>query len=323
MKIILKRIIGRIALLMACFVPIILTAPPVRAESPFMDAATNPSFMRDVHVLSAGENRIDNAVVGDGQKSGMSYDYGFVASNIWNNEHNQILGGVQYGRRTFDQQLVLPDSMVMPERLDNVSAGLMYKHITSGDWALSQAVSYTRSWTNSPSIDVKDTVDLVGLAAISHKPGEAWVFGYFFDQSTDTKNHFYPVIEYVNAAHDRWTITVGYPVLSASFSPHPDWALAGGGGISVSYKVTEQNFVHLSSGGDAWAYRLEGPNTKSVAYKAQNAVLGWTYLYFIDHRTVAVLNANLGWEFDRKLGSDNTVSLDNAAVMGLNLSLSF
>ncbi len=250
----------------------------------FFDAATNPSFMRDVHMIGAGGSRDDSANTSDGQNTGISFDYLFAASNIWNNERNQVLAGIQYGRRELDRKLALPDGFAMPDRLENAGAALVYKHITSGDWSLSQSIRCNRSWTDSPSITVRDTFDLVGLAAVSREPGIAWAFGYAYVQTDTLEDQIYPVVEYVNTTHDRWTITVGYPLLNFAFSPHPDWSMSTGGGIS--YKVTEQNILRLSYAGNSWAYRLEGPNVKSVAYSAQRAGLDWTYLYYIDHRTV-------------------------------------
>jgi hypothetical protein len=301
-------------------IALILVSTPTRAADLFLEVATNPSFQRDVHIVSAGSNRIGSSKAGDSQHTGISSDYLLVASNIWNNEHNQILGGIGYGRRAFDQQLALPDGLIMPERLENASAAFIYKHITSRDWSISQSVRYTRSRTDTPSIDIKDTFDLVGMAAVSYKPGVVWAFGYYYDQTTDTKNHLYPVIEYVNTRYDRWAFTLGYPALNFAFSPHPDLVLAGG---SISYKVTEQNFVRLSIGGDRWAYRLEGPNVKGVAYTSSRASFDWTYLYPIDHRTSVVLNAALGWGFNRELEADSKLPLDDAAVIGFNASLSF
>ena len=320
----MTKIMKQITLITTCVVILIITLTrPVRAADVFADAATTPAFMRDIHVVSAGGYRVGGANTSDGQNTGMSYDYLFVASNIWNNEHNQVLGGIQFGRREFDHKLALPDGFDMPDRLDNASAALLYKHITSGDWSISQGIRYTRSWTDSPSMTVRDTFDLVGLAVISREPGVAWAFGYIYTQTESTKDRVYPVIEYINNAHDRWSFTLGYPVLNFAFSPHPDWMLSGGG---ISYKVTEQNIARLSYAGDNWAYRLEGPEVKPVSYTAQRVGLDWTYLYHIDHRTVVVLNASLGWEFKRKLGSDNKdnkLSMDDAAVMGFNASLSF
>lgn len=299
---------------------IILAAKSVQAADMFMDVAANPAFLRDVHVVSISGSRINNANTSDGQRTGISYDQLGVGVNIWNNERNQVLGGIQYGRREFDRNLSLPDGFIMPERVDNVSVAVAYKHITLGDWSFNQAIRYTGYRTYTPSVSVRDTFDLVGLAAISREPGVTWAFGYYFDQTTDTKNHLYPVIEYANTRYDRWTFTVGYPVLSFSFSPHPDWMFGGGG---ISYKVTEQNIARLSYAGDNWAYRLEGSDGKAVAYTAQRLGFDWTYLYYIDHRTVVILNAALGWELNRKFGSDNKLSMGNAAVMGLNASLSF
>jgi hypothetical protein len=320
----MTKTIRQLMPLLVCFVAaIMMVTRPARAADVFLDTATNPAFLRDVHVVAVGGNRVGSANTSDGQNTGISYDYSFVASNIWNNEHNQVLAGVQYGRREFDRKLALPDGFAMPDRMDNAAAAIVYKHITSGDWSISQSVRCNRSWTDSPSVTIRDTFDIVGLAVISRKPGVAWAFGYAYIQTDTTKDRIYPVIEYMNNAHERWAITLGYPVLNFGFSPHPDLALSGGG---ISYKVTEQNIVRLSYAGDQWAYRLEGPDVKAVAYTAQRAGLDWTYIYIIDRRTGVVLNAALGWEFKRKLGSDdknNKLSLGDAAVMGLNASLGF
>lgn len=318
---IMGKIIRRTALILVCLVVVTLAVTRLGwASDPFLTMATNPSFMRDVHLISAGWSSVGSAKAEDDQNTGISNQYLLAASNIWNNEHNQILAGVQYGRRALDKQLALPDGLVMPDRLDNAALAIGYKHITSGDWSISQSVRYNRAWTDSPSITIRDTFDLVGLAAISHEPGVVWAFGYAYIQTDTSKDQIYPIVEYINYAHARWTVTLGYPFLNFAFSPHPDILV---GGISISYKVTEQNIVRLSYGTDNWAYRLEGPNVKSSEYTAQKVGLDWTYLYCIDHRTIVILNADLGWEFDRELGADNKLSLDNAVVMGFNASLSF
>lgn len=311
------------AVLTAVIMAAALLMPCSSRADVFDDAATNPAFMRDVHLVGAGGSRTGSARTNNGQTTGISSYQAGVAANIWNNEHNQVLAGIQYGRRAFDRPIELPDGFAIPERLDNLSAALLYKHITSGDWSLSQSARYTRYATEHPSVAVKDTVDLVGLAAISPEPGIAWIFGYYYDQMSDTKNHFYPVIEYYNGAHDRWTITVGYPILSLSVSPHPYWSMTAGGGASIAYEIAAQNYLQLSYLADAWAYRLTGPEVKGVAYTAKRFDLGWTSLYPIDHRTVVVLSASVGWEFDRKLGADTKLVLDDAAVMGFMAGLSF
>lgn len=310
--------------LMTCTVAVMATmAGPVQAADIFLDAATNPAFMRDAHLVSAGGYGINSARTNDGQNIGMSYYQLEVGTNIWNNERNQVLAGIQSGRRTFDQTLALPDGFSLPRRIDNASASLLYKHITSGDWSFSQSVRYAQYRTDSPAITARDSVDVIGLAAVSREPGVAWAFGYIYAETDYLEPAFLPIIEYVNTRHDRWAITVGFPVLSFSVSPHPDWTLGGGG---VSYKVTEQNIVRLSYAGSSWAYRLEEPEAtgKGIVYTANRAGLDWTYLYYIDHRTVVVLNASLGWEFNRKIGSkDNKLAIDDGAVMGLNASLAF
>ena len=327
-------IIRQTTILLICFVAAITTAArPVRAADLFMDVATNPSFLRDVHVVTVGGYLIASAHADGGQNTGISYSWLGGGSNIWNNEHNQVLAGIQYGRREFDQKITLPSGFGVPERFDTVSASFLYKHITSGDWSLSQSVRYTRSWTNTPSISVKDSFDFVGLAAVSRKPGVAWAFGYIITQTDSLDPVYLPVVEYVNAAHDQWVFTIGFPVLSLAYSPHPDVMLGGmpGGGAGIAYKVTEQNILRLSFAGDSWAYRLAGSNVKGIAYTAQHAGLDWTYLYYIDHRTVVILNASLGWEFNRKLGSDldssnkltDKITMGDAAVMGFNASLAF
>jgi len=305
---------------------IMASSMPVYAADFFMNMAINPIFQRDIHVVSAGSERVGRANTGDGQNTDLSYEYLFAGSNIWNNEHNQVLAGVQYGKREFDHKIALPDGFDMPARLENTSVSIGYKHITSDDWSLNQTVRYNRSWTDSPSVTVQDTFDLVGLAVFSREPGIAWAFGYLYAQTDIIKNQILPVIEYVDASHERWSFMVGFPLLSGTFSPHPDWGLAAGGGIGVTYKVTELNFLRLSLGGNNWAYRLEGPNVKSVAYAAQRVGLDWTYLYAIDHRTVVVLNAELGLEYNRKLGSEdmvNKLSMEKAAIAGFTASLSF
>jgi hypothetical protein len=318
----MTKTIRQAVFFMSCLIATIMTASrPVLAADIFLDAATNPTFQRDVHLVAAGSNRVASADTSDNQNTGITNNVFGVASNVWNNEHNQVLAGVEIGRREFDKRLALPDGFAMPDRLDTASAGFLFKHITSDDWAVSQGVRYTQSRTNLPSITVRDTIDLVGMVAVSRKPGVVWAFGYIYAQSFTKKDYLSPIIEYVNTAHDRWAITVGYPVLAFSVSPHPDWMFGTGAG--VSYKVTEQNIIRLSYTADDWAYRLKGPDVKPVAYTSNRPGLDWTYLYHIDHRTIVVLNAALGWEFNRKLGSDNKLDMGNAAVMGFNASYSF
>lgn len=323
----MKKTNRQTALIKACFIAVLMTSSmSVRAADFFTNMAINPAFQRDAHVVAAGGERVGGANTNDGQNSGISYEYLFAGANVWNNERNQILAGVQYGKREFDRKLALPDGFDMPGRLDNASVSIGYKHITSGDWSINQTVRYNHSWTDSPSISVRDTFDLIGLAVISREPGIAWAFGYVYTQTDTINNQISPVIEYVDSSHERWSFMVGFPILSGAYSPHPDWGLAGGAGIGISYKVTEQNFLRLSIAGNNWAYRLEGPNVKSVAYTAQRVGLDWTYLYAIDLRTIVVLNAALGLEYNRKLGSEdlvNKLSMEKAAVAGFNASLSF
>lgn len=310
----------------ACLITVVLTLTmPVYAADFFTNMAINPAFQRDIHVVSTGSERVGSANTSDGQNSDLSYKYLFAGSNVWNNEHNQVLAGVQYGRREFDRKIALPDGFDIPGRLENTSVSIGYKHITSGDWSINQTVRYNRSWTDSPSVTAQDTFDLVGLAVVSREPGIAWAFGYLYTQTDSIKNQLLPVIEYVDASHERWSFMVGFPFLSGTFSPHPDWNLTAPG-IGVSYKVTELNHLRLSLGGNNWAYRLEGPNVKSVAYTAQRVGLDWTHLYAIDRRTVVVLNAALGLEYNRKLGSEdivNKLSMEKAAVAGFTATLSF
>lgn len=299
---------------------------PVQAADFFTNMAINPTILRDFHEISAGNERVAGADTGNGQNTGIAYEYLFTDANLWNNERNQLLAGVQYGRREFDRKLALPDGFNMPTRLDNASASIGYKHITSGDWSINQTVHYNRSWTDSPSITVQDTFDLIGLAVVSREPGVAWAFGYLYTQTDSLNDQIYPVIEYVDASHERWSFMLGFPILSGSYSPHPDWGLAGSSGIGISYKVTQQNFLRLSIGGNNWAYRLEGPNVKGVAYNAQRAGLDWTYWQPFDYRTAIVLNAALGVEYNRQIGSEilaNKLSLNNAAVAGFSATLFF
>ena len=237
-----------------------------------------------------------------------------------------MIGGVEYDRRNFNQPVALPEGFSVPKRFDNVSASFLYKHITSGDWSLNQSVRYTRYRTDSSSVDMRDTIDLVGLAAMSSRPGVAWLFGYAYTQKDTVHPLLLPAVLYINSVHsDSWTLVVGFPFLSATFYPHPYWTLEAGSGpgASVSYKVTGQNSVQLMYSFNSWAYRLKGPNVDNVEYSAQRVSLGWSYVYAIDHRTGVVFNAGLGWEFRRRLGDGNKLSMDNAAIMGISASLVF
>lgn len=299
---------------------LMLVSSEVLGADLFMSMGMSPEFIRDFHGVMISGDVIASARTNDGQHAGISFKQIGLAANIWNNEHNQVLAGIEHGRREFGQKLALPDGFVMPGHVDEVSASFLYKHITAGDWSLNQSVRYTQSRTDNPAVSVKDTIDLVGMAVVSYEPGEAWAFGYLYDQKSDVKNHFYPAIAYINNAHDKWKFAVGYPMLSVNFSPHPDWALGNAG---ISYKVTEQNILRFSIAGNNWAYRLLGPAVQAVAYRAQRVGLDWTYAYAFDHHTAVIMNAAVGREFNRELGGVNKLTLDNAKFAGLNVALTF
>lgn len=322
------RITNRyIPLIVACFIAAIMTSTkPVGATDFFTNMAINPMILRDFHEVSTGSERIAAANTSNGQNTGIAYQYLFTDGNLWNDERNQLLAGIQYGRRELDSKLALPDGFAMPTRLDNASVSIGYKHITSGDWSINQTVHYNQSWTDSSQVTVQDTFDLIGLAVVATEPGIAWAFGYLYAQTDSLSNQIAPVVEYVDNSHEKWSIMLGFPLLSGTYSPHPDWGLGGGSGIAISYKVTQQNFLRLSISGNNWAYRLEGPNAKGVAYAAQRVGLDWTYWQPFDYRTDIVLNASLGLESNRQIGSENQtnkLSLDNAAVAGFSATLTF
>ncbi len=335
----MTRTIRQSVLLMACLAAGAATLPgTAQGDDFFIEAALTASFLRDSHMVAAGGSRTGSANTSDGQNTGTSYSRFGAGSDLWYDEHNQVLGGVQYGSREFDRKLVLPDGFVLPERIDDASVSLLYKHITNNDWSLSHSVRYTRTGTDGLSGNGVDSIDLVGLAAVSHEPGYIWAYGYFWNQAGDRKFQGpIPIIEYINAADERYQLILGFPVLSATYLPHPDWALGlnwtlgGAPAVSSSYKVTELNHVRLSYGGNGWAYRLAGPVETDVAYSSRRLGLDWTSVFFIDRRTVVFFNASLGWEHERKFHSinddtrkqENTLTIGSTPVMGFNIGLSF
>lgn len=304
-----------------------LAGPPgsVSAADFFTDTAANPVLMRDGHVVSVGGERLDTAGTRDGQNFSINYRQLGAGGNLWNNERNQVLAGVQYERRDFGRTIALPEGFAIPQQLDSISVSLHYKHITTGDWSLSQSVQYTQSETDQASLTVQDSVDLLGLAARVSEPGVAWMFGYAYLEKNSIDPLVLPVVEYVYAkASDRWSFIVGFPILGFAYTPHPDWLVGGGGGgIAVSYKVTQTNIVRLAYTQNSWAYGLTGPNVKSVDYTAQRVSLDWTALYLVNHRRGFVVNALLGWEFDRELGADQKLSVGDTAVVGIEASFIF
>jgi len=148
MKITRNRFFRRIVILAACFSAITSTGiRHVLASDFFINAATSPGFQRGFHAVSIGGYRTESAGTNDGQTTGISYEQFEATFNIWNNEHNQVFAGIQSTGRQFDRKISLPDGFAIPERLNSVSTGFLYRHITSGDWAISQGIRYTRSWT--------------------------------------------------------------------------------------------------------------------------------------------------------------------------------
>ena len=304
---------------------LMILIPPWSAQAAdfFIEGAANPELMRDIHVVFAGGNRLDAAGSVDGQEISISYQQVGAGTDIWNNEHNQVLAGVRYQQRDFSKNIFLPDGFATPQRVDSISASLHYKHITAGDWALSQSIQYTQGETDRASVTVQDSVDLLGLAAMTPEPGVAWVFGYIYLEKDTIDSQLLPVIEYVYAkAADKWSIIVGFPILGFSYAPHPDW-LVGGDGLAVAYKVTQTNILRFAITQNTWAYGLTGPNVKSIDYTAQRVSLDWSSIHMFNHRTGLVVNALLGWEFNRELGADQKLSMDDTAVFGIEMGLIF
>jgi hypothetical protein len=335
----MTRAIGQLVLLTACLVAGTAAVPgTAQGDDLFFNAALTPSFMRDAHMVSAGGDKTGSASTSDGQHTGNSFSQFGVASDLWYDEHDQVLGGVYYGSREFDGQLVLPDGFTLPKRIDEASVSLLYKHITGNDWSISHSVRYKRTGINSLSGSGTDSIDLVGLAGVSHEPGYGWAYGYIWNQTGNRKFQApIPFIEYINDADERYQLILGFPLLSAAYHPHPDvalsldWTMGGMPGVSASYKVTELNHVSLYYGGSGWSYRLAGPVEKDVTYSARRLGLNWTSVYLFDRRTAVFFNASIGWEHGRKFGSindstnkrENTLAIGSAPVMGFNAGLSF
>src|SRR5574340_549476 len=244
---------------------VLLTGRAYGEDDSFLNAALDPSFHRDAHGTGMGVSRTGNAGLPDGQSTGFTFRHIGVASNIWNNEHNQVLFGMQYGSRAFDNRLTLPGGIVMPERVDRASASVVYKHITSGDWSFTQAVQLSRTGIGSLSGPGTDGLSLAGLAAHCPEPGYAWLFGYILSRTGDQFSGPVPLIVYLNGASEEFSYVAGFPLFGTDYSPHPDWmfslswALGGMPSASIFYKVAARNFARLGFGEENWSYRLPLP----------------------------------------------------------------
>jgi hypothetical protein len=316
----MDSLIRQIVIIVSCLASL---ASPIKlawADDMFMDLATEASLLRDYHLISAGGYRTNNASTDNGQSSDISlYQLG-ISSSIWNNEHNQFLLSAEVRRREFSSPILLSNGFSLPEKIDEASIGLSYKHVTAGDWSLNQSIRFTQSQASNPSQTIEDTVDLVGLAAKSPEPGIVWAFGYLYQESDYLDPVLLPIIEYIYAKHAKWSAALGFPLLIFTYSPHPDWMLGTAG---ISYKVDELNSLRLTYAMNNWAYHFSDSGVDDVTYTADQVIFDWTHLYFIDHRTFLILDAAIGWEFNRQFEADHKQSIDDATVLGLNLGLSF
>jgi hypothetical protein len=299
----------------------------------FMEEALEASFSRDLRGLSLGGYRVGAA----GPDPGISYNHLGAASDLWNNEHNQVLGGMQFKRHVFDREVILPDGTTLPRRINAPSAAILYKHITRGDWAINQSLRYTRITAGGLSEGATNKIDLVGTAVTSPKPGYAWVFGYLWSQEgyldvTGNRKLERPVplIEFSNGSHEEYDFILGFPILAFNYYPHPDWTLGAHWTLghypaaSASYRVTERNVVRLSYGGHSWAYPLSD-DEKNISYTARLLALHWAHAHVLAGIPFQ-LNIVIGGEHDRKLGllgSKNKIGMEDSALIGFNLAIPF
>lgn len=295
-------------------------AKPSLAADVFMDIAIDPELRRDFHRVYFEGNGTRNATASDGQSTDVSYFQTGAAANLWNNERNQLLAAMSATRREFAHSIVLPGHFVMPGRFDEVAAGLMFKHVTTGDWSLNQSIRFTRSTAHGPSVDIDGRIDLAGLAVTSSSPGVAWAVGYIYLETATLDPVVTPVVEYIYSKDERWTLTLGFPAFDFQYSPHPDWLLTTAG---VSYQFDGMNSASLSYGANEWAYPLSRTDTQGVSYRADRIEADFTHLYFVDHRNVLAFKAAFAWEFNRELESSDTLQIDDAATLGLNFEFSF
>ncbi len=299
-------------------------------DETFLNATLDPSLHRDAHGTGAGVNRTESAGTENGQSTGYTFSNIGVASNIWNNEHNQVLFGVQYGSRTFDNRLTLPGGLVLPDRVDRASASMVYKHITGGDWSLTQGVQFSRTGIGRLSGPGTDGISLVGLAAKSPEPGYAWLYGYVWNHAgNETFTGPIPLIVYVNGARADFSYYVGFPLFGLDYSPHPDWwlslgwALGGKPSATVSYKLSRRNFARLSYGEENWGYRLPLPFERNVNYSSERISLGWSWLPFFERRKAVSLNLSVARDWNRKIGSNDKLRMDDATSIGLAIGFGF
>jgi hypothetical protein len=298
-----------------------------------MELALEPSFSRDLRGMSTGGYGVGAA----GQDPGISYNHLGVASNLWNNERNQVLGGMQYKRHLFDREVLLPNGMILPRRINAASGAIFYKHITEGDWAISQSVRYDRITDGTPAESGTNKIDLVGMAAVSPKPGYAWVFGYLWSQEgyLDAAGNRkvqrpLPLVQFSNGAHEEYSFTLGFPVMAVTCRPDPDWVLGAHWnfgalpGAFVSYKVSGLDLVRLSHGGDSWAYPLPA-GEKKIRYTSSLLAVHWAHSQVL-LGTPFQVNIVFGRERDRKLGllgSNNKIVIEDATLIGFNLAVPF
>jgi len=303
----------------------------VRGEDEsFINAATDPSFHRDAHGMFIGSTRLGSAGTSDGQNTGITFSQIGAASNIWNDEHNQLLFGAQYSSRTFDRQLNLPGGIVLPERIDRASGSLVYKHITDGDVSLVQSIQLARTGGDGLSGPTTNNVDLIGLASVMSEPGYVWLYGYMWSYTGNGKISLpIPLIVYFSATSEVFSWYAGFPVFGLNYSPHPDlslalnWGLGGGPSAAAFYKVSGRNYARLTIGDETWSYRVPGPGERVVTYYAERIAIGWSYLPYFERRRSVGVNVFLGWDLDRQIGSNNMLKMGKAPFSGFTIGFGF
>lgn len=105
----------------------VATAPGfVDGSEFFTGVASNPEFLRDVQTAFVSGNQTAPASAGDGQNLTITLGQLGAGTDVWNNERNQVLAGIEYNVRRFENNLSLPEGFTLPVLLHRVSASLHY-----------------------------------------------------------------------------------------------------------------------------------------------------------------------------------------------------